>query len=132
MTDAIERRNVPWLPEPSFPGSHLVMDAHHVFLSGLVAADLPGVDGRVLGNLAAETRHILAAIARILESVGSGLDRVLRVDVHLRDLGDIAVMDSVYREFFAAGQLPARTCVEVSGLCGGGLIEITVQAARGR
>jgi len=132
VTNAIERHNVPWLPAPSFPGSHLVLDAHYVFLSGLVAADLPGADDRVLGDLARETRHILGAIAQLLESVGSGLDHVLRVDVHLRDMGGIEVMNSVYREFFTAERLPARTCVAVSGLCGDGLIEITVQAARGR
>ncbi len=41
-------RNAPALPCPAFPGSHLVLDADYVFVSGLTAADIPGGDaGRV-------------------------------------------------------------------------------------
>lgn len=32
--------NDPTLPKPSFPGSHMVVDDHYMFISGLTVADL--------------------------------------------------------------------------------------------
>ena len=115
------------VPASKAPFSQLVMDDHYAFLSGLVAADFPA--GRaVLGDVAAETRAVLTAIRDILTEVGLGMERIVRVDVHLADLGDFDAMDDAYREFFDASDLPARTTTESTRLFGNSRVEITAQA----
>jgi len=103
------------------------MDDHYAFLSGLVAADFP--EGRkVLGDAGAETRAVLTAIRDILAEIDLGMDRIVRVEVHLSDMDDFAAMDSAYGEFFGPGRQPARTTTESKRLFGNSRVEITCQA----
>jgi len=103
------------------------MDDHYAFLSGIVAADFP--EGQaVLGDVAAETRAVLTAVRDTLGEIGLGMDRIVRVDVHLADLDDFDAMDGAYGEFFEAGAQPARTTTESRRLFGNSLVEITCQA----
>ena len=103
------------------------MDDHYAFLSGLVAADLP--EGcAVLGDVGAETRAVLTAIRGMLAEIELGMERIVRVDVHLADLDDFDAMDSAYREFFDAGSEPTRTTTESKRLFGNSRVEITCQA----
>lgn len=125
----MEFRNDPNLPEPDFPGSHMVLDDRYVFVSGLVAADL-GADAPELGDVATETDAVMRALDSMLKSLGSGLESAVRVDVHLADLRDIDAMDRVYEAFFKPGRYPARTCTESPRLCGGCRVEVTVMARR--
>ena len=125
----MEFKNDPNLPIPDFPGSHMVLDDRYVFVSGLVAADL-GADAPELGDTATETDAVMRALESMLDSVGSGLESVVRVDVHLADLNDIDAMNKVYGNFFQPARYPARTCTESPHVCGGCRVEITVMARR--
>ena len=56
---------------------------------------------------------------------------VVSVRVYLLDFDrDYTAMNSVYATYFPPGRLPARTCVGVSGLAKGALIEIDLVARR--
>jgi len=115
------------VPASKAPFSQVVMDDHYAFLSGLVAADVP--EGTtVLGDVEAETRAVLSAIRAILTELELGMDRIVRVDVHLADLDDFDAMDTAYREFFETGNHPARTTTESKRLFGDSRVEITCQA----
>ena len=115
------------VPESKAPFSQVVMDDHYAFLSGLVAADFP--EGlAVLGDVGAETRAVLSATRDILAEIELGMDRIVRVEVHLADLDDFDAMDTAYREFFEAGSYPARTTTESRKLFGDSRVEITCQA----
>ena len=115
------------VPASQAPFSQVVMDDHYAFLSGLVAADFP--EGcAVLGDVGAETRAVLTAIRGMLAEIELGMERIVRVDVHLADLDDFDAMDSAYREFFDAGSEPARTTTESTRLFGNSRVEITCQA----
>lgn len=115
------------VPGSKAPFSQIVMDDRYAFLSGLVAADFP--EGRaVLGEAGAETRAVLTAIRGMLAEMSLGMDRIVRVDVHLSDLDDFDAMDEAYRKFFDAGKYPARTTTESKRLFGGSRVEITCQA----
>ena len=106
-----------------------MLDDDYAFFAGLVAADFPA--GRaVLGDVAAETRAVLAAIGDMLEQLGLERDRMVRVDVHLADLDDFDAMDAAYREFFPAGRYPARTTTESRRLFGDSRVEVTCQVRR--
>ena len=94
-----------------------------------MAADFPlGIE--VLGDVAAETRAVLAAIGEIFAELELRKDRVVKVEVHLSDLDDFDAMDAAYREFFADGLYPARTTVESRRLFGGSKVEISCQVRR--
>ena len=115
------------VPASKAPFSQVVVDDHYAFLSGLVAADFP--EGHaVLGDVGTETRAVLTAIRGILAEIELGLDRIVRVEVHLADLDDFDAMDSAYREFFDLGSEPARTTTESRRLFGTSRVEITCQA----
>ena len=115
------------VPGSKAPFSQVVMDDHYAFLSGLVAADFP--EGlAVLGDVGAETRAVLSATRDILAEIELGMDRIVRVEVHLADLDDFNAMDTAYREYFEAGSYPARTTTESRKLFGDSRVEITCQA----
>ncbi|UXZ55936.1 RidA family protein [Halomonas sp. 7T] len=121
--------NDPTLPKPSFPGSHMVIDDHYVFISGLTVADISNGQA-TLGNVKEETQLVMHKLERMLEQEGGSLADVVRVDIHLADLKQISALDSVYAEFFEPGRYPARTCTESPHLCGGSSVEITLMAQR--
>ena len=105
-----------------------VVQAHDLlFISGIVCADVAhGEDA--LGDISKETRLVLQALEQLLVQHDSGLERVVRVDVHIADIALKPAMDAVYAEFFRPGTEPTRTTVAVSGLFGGSLVEITAIA----
>jgi 2-iminobutanoate/2-iminopropanoate deaminase len=123
----ITRHAVAGLSTQGSPYSVLVTDGAYAFMAGVVASDLKGGD-KVHGDIAAETRLVMAAIREALAGIGVGMDRIVRVDVHLTDLATMPVMNAVYRSFFDGETLPARTCTESPQLAGGSNVEITVMA----
>ncbi len=105
------------------------MDDQYAFLSGLVAADFPaGIE--VLGDVAAETKAVLAVIGEILEELQLAKECIVKVEVHLSDLGDFDAMDAAYRRFFDGDAYPARTTTESRQLFSGSKVEITCQVRR--
>jgi len=107
----------------------VVLDDQYAFLAGLVAADFPaGIE--VLGDVAAETRAVLATIDSILDELQLSRERIVKVEVHLADLDDFDAMDAAYREFFAGKSYPARTTTESKRLFGDSKVEITCQVRR--
>ena len=115
------------IPESDAPFSQIVLDDWYAYFAGLVAADFP--DGvAVLGDVAAETRVVMAAISEMLKEVGLSFEDVVKADVHLSDLSDFDAMDAAYREYFPPGVYPARTTTESPRLFGGSKVEMTVQA----
>ena len=124
----IRRLSAPGLPPPTSPYSQVVLDGSHAFLAGVVAADAPPDGAAAIGDVRAETEAVLRAIQNVLARLGLGLDRVVRVDVYVTDLDEIAAIDEVYRRFFPAASLPARTCVEVRKLVAGCRVEMTCVA----
>ena len=115
------------IPESDAPFSQIVLDDCYAYFAGLVAADFP--DGvAVLGDVAAETRVVMAAISEMLKEVGLSFEDVVKADVHLADLSDFDAMDAAYREYFPPRLYPARTTTESPRLFGGSKVEMTVQA----
>jgi 2-iminobutanoate/2-iminopropanoate deaminase len=123
----IKRHTVAGLSIQGSPYSVLVTDGTYAFMAGVVASDLPGGE-KVHGDIAAETRLVMEAVRRALAGIGVGMDRIVRVDVHLSDLASMPLMNAAYRPFFEGEALPTRTCTESPQLAGGSNVEITVMA----
>jgi 2-iminobutanoate/2-iminopropanoate deaminase len=123
----IRRVAAPGLATADSPFSHVVIDGTYAFLSGIVASDVPG-GGAAHGEIAREAEIVMAAIRELLAEFGLGMERIVRVEVHLTDIARMPEFDSVYRRFFPNGALPARTCTQAGGLAGGSNLEVTVMA----
>jgi 2-iminobutanoate/2-iminopropanoate deaminase len=123
----IRHLSVPGLRPPSSPYAHAVLDGNYAFLSGVVASDIPG-GAAAHGDIGRETEIVMTAIRDGLARLDLGMERIVRVDVHMTDLGRMVELDRVYARFFPDGAFPARTCTQSVGLAGGSNVEITVMA----
>ena len=60
-----------------------------------------------------EATHVtFEYISRILKSARSDFDKVVRMDVFLRDLKDFPAMNEVYATYFPKGHYPVRQTVQ--------------------
>ena len=100
-----------------------------VFLSGQLG-NVPGTLALVPGGIRAEARQALAHIETILRFRGLGLEHLLRCTVMLADMAEWPVFNEVWREFFGAHPLPARSALGCNGLALGARVEIECTAAR--
>ena len=97
-----------------------------VFASGQIGLD-PATGEFVKGGIAEQSRQVLLNVKNVLEAAGSGLDKVVKTTVFLKDINDFAAMYAVYSEFFKT-DCPARSAVQVAALPKGALVEIEVIA----
>jgi len=118
-------------PTPVAPFSHAVACDGWLFVTGQMPTD-PDDDGAPLPKgIEAQTRRVMENLERVLAGAGSALDRVVFARVYLTHFErDYAAMNAVYQSYFAAGKLPARTCIGVTGLARGALVEIDLLARR--
>ena len=118
MTDGLQLRRL--TPEPFLPFPRAVRAGDFIFTSSIYPIDL---DGRaVMGDtwlglagdsvITVQTRHCLAALKERLTELGSSLQWVVKVDVHLASAADFYEFKLVWRRFFPADP-PARMTVEV-------------------
>ena len=115
------------MPESGAPFTQVVIDDTYAHLAGIVAADFP-LGQLALGDANRETHAVMVLIQDILAELDLSFAQVVRVDVHLANLDDFDAMDAAYKEFFEAGNYPARTTTESRRLFGGSLVEVTCMA----
>jgi reactive intermediate/imine deaminase len=122
---------IPGAPTPVAPFSHAVEVDGWVFLTGQMPTD-PNDDGAPLpAGIDAQTRRVMDNLILVLHGVGLGLEHVVSVRAFLTDFErDYAPMNAVYRSYFPADRLPARTCVGVTALARNALVEIDCIARR--
>jgi 2-iminobutanoate/2-iminopropanoate deaminase len=113
-------------PQAIGPYSQAIKANGFVFVSGQVAID-PANQQVITGDVAAQTDRVLRNLSEILEAAGSGLGKVVRATVFLKNMGDFAAMNGVYGKYFSSTP-PARSTVEVARLPKDVLVEIDVIA----
>jgi 2-iminobutanoate/2-iminopropanoate deaminase len=113
-------------PQAIGPYSQAIRANGFVFVSGQVAID-PATQQVVSGDVAVQTDRVLKNLSAILKAAGSGLDKVVRSTVFLKNMGDFAAMNEVYGRYFTSTP-PARSTVEVARLPKDVLVEIDVIA----
>ncbi len=118
-------------PKPVAPFSHAVEVDGWVFLTGQMPTD-PNDDSAPLPTgIEAQTHRVMDNLVLVLRGVGLGLEHVVAARAFLTQFErDYAAMNAVYRSYFPAERLPARTCVGVTGLARGALVEIDFIARR--
>ena len=113
-------------PQAIGPYSQAVKANGFVFLSGQIAID-PATQEVTTGDVAAQTDRVLRNLSEILEAAETGLGKVVRSTVYLKNMSDFAAMNTVYGKYFSTAP-PARSTVEVARLPKDVLVEIDVIA----
>ena len=118
-------------PRPVAPFSHAVECDGWVFVTGQMPTDPAAPDAPLPPGVEAQTRRVMENLKLVLAGVGLALAHVLQARVYLTHFErDYAAMNEAYRSYFTPGRLPARTCVGVTGLAVGALVEIDLIARR--
>jgi reactive intermediate/imine deaminase len=120
-------------PDPVAPFSHAVEADGWVFLTGQMpfigianTSDYPD-------TIEAQTDQVMRNLVSVLRGCGLDLADVVAVRVFLRHFDEhYERMNAVYAGYFAPERRPARTCIGVTGLARGALVEIDMIARRSR
>jgi len=97
-----------------------------IFVSGQIPI-VPDTGEVIKGDVKKATEQVLMNIKNILESAGSGMDKVLMATIYLVNMEDFPIVNEVYSSFFAE-PYPARVTVGVNKLPKDVDIEISVIA----
>jgi 2-iminobutanoate/2-iminopropanoate deaminase len=101
-------------PQAIGPYSQAIAANGFIFVSGQIPVN-PQTQQVVEGGVAKQTEQVIMNLEAILTAAGSGLDKVVRTGVYLKNMGEFAAMNDVYERFFPQSA-PARSTVEVSRL----------------
>jgi 2-iminobutanoate/2-iminopropanoate deaminase len=99
-----------------------------VFTSGQLPID--PVSGKMIdGPIEEQTRQSILNVEAVLKEAGSDLNKVVKVTVFVKDMGNFSRINEVYKEFFSDHK-PARSLVEAARLPLDGEIEIEAIALK--
>jgi 2-iminobutanoate/2-iminopropanoate deaminase len=121
-----ERIETSQAPAPIGPYSQAVRAGGFIFLSGQIPIN-PATGAVVEGDIAAQTRQVFQNLTAVLDAAGSGLSKVVKTSIFLKDLEDFARFNQIYAEYLGDCR-PARSTVQVSRLPKEVLVEIEAVA----
>ncbi len=111
------------------PFSHAVECDGWLQLTGQMPTDPEDDAAPLPDGIEAQTRRVMDNLNIVLAGLGLGLGHVVSCRVYLTEFErDYAAMNAAYRSYFPADRLPARTCVGVTALAVGALVEIDMVA----
>ncbi len=110
------------------PYSQAIDCGDTVYCSGQIPLD-PQSGAVVEGGLEAQAHQMFRNVKAVLAEAGLGLENVVKTTVFMTDLGQFGALNAIYAEYFSE-PYPARSCVEVSALPKGVLVECEVIARR--
>ena len=100
--------------KPAGPYSQATILGNLVFVSGQGAVD-PATQQLVRGTVEEETERTLKNLQIILESAGSSLEKVVKVNTFLSDMDNYQRFNAVFGKFFKE-PYPARSVIQAARL----------------
>ena len=80
-------------------------------------------------DICSQTADVLRQIEQRLTETGSDKTRILRTQIYLKDITDIAAMNEVWDAWVVSGSAPPRATVQATLANSAYLIEVVVTAA---
>lgn len=111
-------------PPPTAPYSHAVRAGEYLFVTGQLPSDPTTGDRLVPGGIVEQTHQVMRNLQAVLAGAGTSLAHAVFARVYLVNFQDYPAMNGAYMTYFDRGRLPGRTCVGVTGLALGALVEI--------
>lgn len=115
-------------PKAIGPYSQAIASGPFLFVSGQIPVD-PATGEIVSGGIEEQAKQVFRNLKAILQEAGLEADSIVKTTVFLKSLGDFAIVNKLYAEVFTP-PFPARSCIEVSALPKGSLIEMESIAER--
>ncbi|NLY42620.1 MAG: RidA family protein [Clostridiaceae bacterium] len=110
------------------PYSQGIVTDFFIYTSGQIPLN-PETGEVVDGGIEEQTEQVMKNLKAVLEAAGSSMDKVVKTTVFIKDINSFSKVNEVYAKYFS-GPYPARSCVEVSKLPKGVLIEIEAIAIK--
>jgi 2-iminobutanoate/2-iminopropanoate deaminase len=123
MQEIVETKNA---PSPIGPYSQAVKANGFIFVSGQIPLD-PATGALVQGEIGPQTHQVMKNVAAILEAAGSGMGKVVKTSIFLKNLDDFPEMNRIYAEYMGENK-PARATVQVARLPREVLVEVEAVA----
>lgn len=117
----IKANNTPAAPQDRL-STQTVAFSHYNHLSAQLPLDAAS-GALVAGGVKEQAAQCLKNMKAIVESINHQLADVVKVNIFLKNIEDIAAIDEVYATFFPTGT-PARRIVAVAALPGNALLQI--------
>ena len=112
------------------PFSHAVRAGDFLFITGQMPTLKNDNSKLVSDRIEDQTHQVMKNLIDVLKGCGSSLDKVIFARVYLVNFQDFDKMNKVYSSYFSKDKLPARTCIGVTGLAVGALVEIDFIAGK--
>ena len=122
MIEAVKSDNA---PAAIGPYSQAIKAGGFVFTSGQIPIN--PLDGSVLPSIDDQAKQAFDNLKSVLEAAGSGLSKVVKTTLFIKNMSDFAIINSIYADYFCE-PFPARSCVEVASLPKGVLVEVEATA----
>ena len=115
----------PSAPAAIGPYSQAIIVDGLLFASGQIPLS-PETGTVVPGGIAEQTEQVMRNIGAVLEAAGVDFTKVVKATCFLVSMDDFAAFNDIYSKYFVSK--PARSCVAVSALPRGVLVEVEVIA----
>ena len=115
-------------PKRVGPFSHAVKAGGFLFVTGQMPTLLDDPTTLVIGGITEQTHQVMQNLGHVLTLSGCQFSNVVFVRIYLVNFQDFDRMNDVYKTYFDAEKLPARTCIGVTGLAAGASVEIDLTA----
>ncbi len=114
-------------PKAIGPYSQAVLSGDTLYVSGNIPVN-PS-DGGIPDGIEAQTKQVFENMKAVLKEAGMDFSDVVKTTAFLTDLDNFAAFNALYSDYFIA-PYPARSCVEVSKLPKGVLVEVECVAKK--
>ena len=121
----MKKIQTPNAPAAIGPYSQATVAGGLVYTSGQIAID-PATGSLVEGDVRAQTEQVMKNLGAVLAAAGSSYEKAVKTTCFLASIGDFAVFNEVYGQYFT--EKPARSCVAVAALPKDALVEVEVIA----
>ena len=130
MTDRIFHM-ISGAPHPVAPFSHAVETDGWLFVTGQMPT-WPDDDRKPLpADIEGQTVRVMENLKIVLAGLKLGLEHVVSARIYIIDFeANYPRMNEVYAGYFPPDRRPARTCIGVTGLARGAMVEIDLLAKR--
>ena len=107
------------------PYSQAMKTGNLLYTSGQIPID-PATGNVEAADITGQTEQVMQNLKAVLEAAGTSFDKAVKTLCSLTDMGNFAAFNEVYAKYFTS--TPARSCVAVSALPKGVLVEVEVVA----
>lgn len=110
------------------PYSQAVLSGNTLYVSGNIPVN--AATGNVPEGIVAQAKQVFDNMRAVLAAADMDFSNVVKTTAFMADLGGFVPFNEVYAQYFCA-PYPARSCVEVSKLPKGVLVEVECIAVKG-